>query len=275
MTRKPSLAALLVLASASALTLSQQIPVKCSVAHDAPVPPRPAGPHDARPVTEAEALAIDKAGRSQPGFLSIAEPENFDIIRHRIAEYAACADRSHCYWSDLQSQLDRASAELKRLVATRKPEEKVAMVLDIDETSLSSYCELQRQGFRHVGTESQYLEWLASPDASIAIPGTLALYNQALAANVSVFFITGRSHELAESTARNLRLAGYDHWSGLILRSEEERTTDITWYKSSHRAEIAKDHRIILSVGDQWSDLNGTPHAEVSVKLPNPFYFLP
>jgi hypothetical protein len=271
--RKPSLAALLVFAVAPALTLAQQIPVKCSVPHDLPVPPRPAGPHDAKPATEAAALEIDKTGRSQPGFLSMPEPENFGILRYHLAEYAACTDRSHCYWSDLQSQLDRASAELKRLVTTRKPNEKLAIILDIDETSLSSYCELLREGFGFINT--QYTEWLASPDASIAIPGTLALFNQALAANVSVFFITGRSHELTGSTARNLRLAGYDHWSGLILRSEEERTLDTTWYKSSHRAEIAKDHRIILSVGDQWSDLNGNPHAEVSVKLPNPFYFLP
>jgi hypothetical protein len=30
-----------------------------------------------------------------------------------------------------------------------------------------------------------------------------------------------------------------------------------------------------MSVGDQWSDLNGEPRAEISVKLPNPFYYLP
>ena len=273
MTRKSSLAALLVFAVAPALTLSQQIPVKCSVSHDLPNPPRPAGTHDTKSVTEAEALEIDKAGRSQPGFLSMPELENIGILRYRLAEYATCADRSHCYWSDLQSQLDRASAELKRLVPTRKPNEKLAMVLDIDETSLSSYCVLLREGFG--SSPAHYTEWLVSPDASIAVPGTLALYNQALAANVSVFFITGRPHSLAEATARNLRLAGYDHWSGLILRSEAELNLDTTWYKSSHRAEIARDYRIILSVGDQWSDLNGTPHAEVSVKLPNPFYFLP
>ena len=38
---------------------------------------------------------------------------------------------------------------------------------------------------------------------------------------------------------------------------------------------VAQGYRIILSVGDQWSDLNGDPKAEVSVKVPNPFYFLP
>jgi predicted secreted acid phosphatase len=47
-------------------------------------------------------------------------------------------------------------------------------------------------------------------------------------------------------------------------------------YKSAERRKIVeKGYHIVLSVGDQWSDLLGDPQAEVSVKLPNPFYFLP
>ena len=47
-------------------------------------------------------------------------------------------------------------------------------------------------------------------------------------------------------------------------------------YKSEERRRIVyQGYRIVLSVGDQWSDLLGEPKAEVSIKLPNPFYFLP
>jgi predicted secreted acid phosphatase len=47
-------------------------------------------------------------------------------------------------------------------------------------------------------------------------------------------------------------------------------------YKSLERKKIVeKGYTIVMSVGDQWSDLSGEPHAQVSVKLPNPFYFLP
>ena len=47
-------------------------------------------------------------------------------------------------------------------------------------------------------------------------------------------------------------------------------------YKSEERRRIAtKGYRIAMSVSDQWSDLLGEPKAEVSIKLPNPFYFLP
>jgi predicted secreted acid phosphatase len=47
-------------------------------------------------------------------------------------------------------------------------------------------------------------------------------------------------------------------------------------YKSEERKKIVDaGYRIVMSVGDQWSDLNGEPRAEISVKLPNPFYYIP
>jgi hypothetical protein len=37
----------------------------------------------------------------------------------------------------------------------------------------------------------------------------------------------------------------------------------------------AQGYRIVLNVGDQWSDLGGMPEAELSVKYPYPNYFIP
>jgi hypothetical protein len=60
------------------------------------------------------------------------------------------------------------------------------------------------------------------------------------------------------------------------LRNGGENLMSTIEYKSEERHRILdKGYRIVLSVGDQWSDLLGEPKAEVSVKLPNPFYFLP
>jgi hypothetical protein len=247
------------------------VPVTCSTAHDRISPTPPDAVKNSLP--KAEALEIEKEGRKHSGFLSMPEPENLGVEHYGISEYATCKDSAHCYWRDLQTQLDKASAELKRLVGTRKPGEKLAMVLDIDETSLSNYCEQSREGFGFVG--SVYNAYLMSTDASIPIPGTLALFNQARVADVDVYFITGRNNDQTKTTARNLRIAGYDKWSGLTLRNDHERNMDTTLYKSNERAKIAQDHRIILNVGDQWSDLNGPNGGEVSVKLPNPFYFIP
>lgn len=38
---------------------------------------------------------------------------------------------------------------------------------------------------------------------------------------------------------------------------------------------VQQGYRIALSVGDQFSDLRGKPAADYSVKLPNPFYYIP
>ena len=264
------LVCLLLVLPLAGLSQQVQIPVRCGHASDSPIPARPAPPRH----TEAEAEQINQAGRDERSFLSIDEPLNFGIVRYRIAEYSDCTGTHGCYWSDLASQTTRAQVELKRLIATRKPGEKLAIVLDIDETSLSSYCEERREAFGY--NQSAFEAWIVSPEASLPIPGTLELYNQALAAGVSVFFLTGRVHEQTEATARNLQAAGYKDWQGLILRDESERTMDTTKYKDSERKKIvAQGYRIILNMGDQWSDLNGEAKADISVKLPNPFYFLP
>jgi hypothetical protein len=34
-------------------------------------------------------------------------------------------------------------------------------------------------------------------------------------------------------------------------------------------------YTLALNAGDQWSDLKSTPEAELSVKYPDPYYFIP
>ncbi len=69
----------------------------------------------------------------------------------------------------------------------------------------------------------------------------------------------------AEGHAENLKAAGYLKWEGLAVD-----------YKSGERSKIvAQGNTLILNVGDQLSDLDGSPRAERPVKLPSPFYFIP
>ena len=238
--------------------------------------------HTVAPVpTSAQLEATLSSATADPSILSISEPANFGIARYRAQSYADCTGDSGCYWADLDAQTRRAEAQLDRLLAEhhaltpREAEtQKLAMVLDIDDTSLSSYCEQKHEDFGFVQT--MWTEWAVTPQAAVPIPGTLRLFNHARAAGVAVFFLTGRAHELTDATATNLRLAGFKDWQGLLLRSEAERQLPTIEYKSSERARlIAGGYKLILSVGDQWSDLLGTPKAESSVKLPNPFYYLP
>jgi phosphoglycolate phosphatase-like HAD superfamily hydrolase len=239
-------------------------------------PPVCPGVHaSAHRMTATAAKAEQVEGAKDPDALPSAEPmENFGIARYRLADYADCVGKGGCYWADLDAQYKRAEEALKVEAAGKKPGEKLAVVMDIDETSLSGYCEFEREDFGYIG--GTFNAWVVGPEAAVAIPGGVRLFNEAKADGVAVFFITGRPGAQTEATAKNLEAAGYHGWTGLALRDASELKMATIAYKSAERAKIAaKGYRIVLNVGDQWSDLLGTPKADVSVKLPNPFYFLP
>lgn len=237
--------------------------------------------HSTAKPSSAEVQAVEAGATRDPSILPAHEPVNFGVLRYRLEEYADCSADQGCYWADLDAQTQRAVVELDRLLAlhhattaAETQRQHLALVLDIDETSLSAYCEEKREDYGFVA--EMFNRWVVSPAASVPIPGTLRLFRHARAAGVSVFFLTGRPHEQTEATARNLRAAGYGGWQGLILRSDIQRHIATTEYKSSERARLVADgYTLLLNVGDQWSDLLGTPRAEISVKLPNPFYYLP
>lgn len=164
---------------------------------------------------------------------------------------------------------ERSGAEKRGRAACRKP--KPALVLDIDETSLSNYQNISQTNFSNV------IAGLALGVARADDPPiepTLDLYRFARRKHVAVFFITGRPDNIPrvrEQTEANLTSAGYSGWAGLSLNPGG---LDTVPYKSGERAKIEdRGYRIVANVGDQESDLRGG-HADRAFKLPNPFYFI-
>jgi hypothetical protein len=227
-----------------------------------------------RPTAE-QIKATAEAGAADPSVLMAAEPvPNFGAERFRLADYAQCVGGGGCYWADLDAQTRRAEVMLDRVIATKKAGEKLAVVLDIDETSLTNYCEMVKEDYGYL--PGVYEKWLGSPESGMPIEGTLRLFKKARAAGLEVFFITGRADDLRKDTERNLGLAGFKGWKGLALRVGAQQHMKTAEYKSEERQKIVNaGYRIVLNMGDQWSDLNGTARGEMSVKLPNPSYYLP
>ena len=203
----------------------------------------------------------------------VSEPPNLSLLKTKLKSYHDCTCTCGCYTKALDLQAQRAIAFLERAAAHKKPGEKLALVLDIDETSLSNYQELVEADYGYVS--AQWNAWVESAKAP-AIPGTLRLYKRAQELGVAVFFITGRPDTQRAATESNLHNAGYDKWDGLTLRTPDQTSEATITYKSAARAEIVKQgYRPVLNVGDQFSDLKGTPFADYSVKLPDPFYYIP
>jgi putative acid phosphatase of HAD superfamily subfamily IIIB len=171
-----------------------------------------------------------------------------------------------------QKRKRRCSGKQKSRTAAKCRSLKLALVLDIDETSLSNYNCLSAADFKQATVAlAQCLAAASSP----AVAPTKALYDRAQAKHVAVFFITGRPKSIPgveQQTETNLKSAGYDKWQGLVLNPTLGGPT--IPYKSGARADIEKQgYRIVLNVGDQESDLAGG-HADRAFKLPNPFYFI-
>lgn len=287
---KRSLRAVLVLALSAGFAAAQapQVPT------DHYGPPTCPGIHIGHGLSVADATVEQEQGAQRSNALLAAEPmQNFALDRARLADYANCTVAGVCYWADLDAQYQRAEHALAAQVqlarqeaaAANEASPKLALVMDIDETTLSSYCEMQREDYGYVGP--MFNAWIVSPEAAVAIPGALRLFHEAQQAGVAVFFITGRpgvpdysaarpGPNQTEVTKANLQAAGFHDWAGLALRNGGENLMPTIAYKSSERQRIVdRGYRIVMSVGDQWSDLLGDPQATVDVKLPNPFYFLP
>ena len=161
----------------------------------------------------------------------------------------------------------KAKAKPKAKKSSITPPAKPAIVLDIDETSLSNYSGLVASGFSSAGTVVP-----AAAGTGTAIAPTLALYRDAREHGVAVFFITGRPSAISTITADNLTSVGYTQgWDDLEFKPSDQGTEA---FKAGARAAIeAKGYDIVLDLGDQESDLDGG-HADRDFKLPNPFYFI-
>jgi predicted secreted acid phosphatase len=208
-----------------------------------------------------------------------AQPPNLGDLKTQLGAYHDYGD----YDREIAAVIADAEAHvLARAKAVTKP----ALVLDIDETSLSNWAEMKADDYGYIAngdcviangvpaSPCGALQWDAS-GAATAIGPTLALFNLAKANGVAVFFITGRYETERGVTEQNLRKVGYDGWAGLAMRPTGSPSTPAAAFKAPERAKIqAQGFTIIANVGDQPSDLAGG-YAERGFLLPNPFYRIP
>jgi hypothetical protein len=240
---RASLAAIVLVATLTALE-----PVAVSAA-DCPAPREPR-----IPASEAPVLNIDKHKKQ--------------LLAYQAGNY----------WDDIALVIADARAYVERRAdQVRSP----AVVLDIDETSLSNWENIRDNNFGFIKggpcTQEPNLacgfdEWIHMAVAP-AIEPTRTLFNAMRARNISVFFITGRRSSQRDATLLNLDHAGFEGWTKLITRPDND-SGSIVPFKSGERAKIASaGYTIIATIGDQQSDIDGGS-AECGFKLPNPFYFI-
>ncbi|MDD3180737.1 MAG: HAD family acid phosphatase [Opitutaceae bacterium] len=207
------------------------------------------------------ALALAFAG------CTTVPPEPANLSEHK-AELLRYADSGR-YDTDIAAIAAKARAYVIHRAARRTPSERLALVLDIDDTALSNLPHMRTLDFGYV--PSAWHSWLARGEAP-AISPVLDVYRAAVAAGVSVFFVTSREESDRAGTESNLQKAGYKPYAGLVLLSAHNSGLTNAAFKTSARKRITEEgFTVIANIGDQESDLVGG-YAQRSFKLPNPFY---
>lgn len=201
---------------------------------------------------------------------SFAEPANLSQLKQTVEHYHDSGE----YQKELQDVVSKARQYLLQRIAVNaqsKTPQTLALVFDIDETTLSNYAHIYADQFAF--NQKKWDQDVLAANAP-AIEPVLSLYRLALQQHVAVFFVTGRTQRLTQATVANLKLAGYKHWTGLYAKPNDYKERSIAPFKIASRADIQqKGFTIVESIGDQASDLTGG-YAEKTYKLPNPYYYV-
>ncbi|MDQ2782593.1 MAG: hypothetical protein M3Y26_08690 [Actinomycetota bacterium] len=166
-----------------------------------------------------------------------------------------------------------------------------AVILDTDDTTLWTYD--MEVAAMHFNFDPVLQNVWVQDERFPATPHMVSLARVAQLAGCTVIGLTGRNDDQKAATLANLARVGYPaftaanfytKWTGVgtsqqpaYITCAAVKCTTIE-YKSQTRAHIeAKaggNYDIVANFGDQFSDLLGY-HADRTIKLPNPTYYLP
>jgi len=166
---------------------------------------------------------------------------------------------------EIEEVVSKASSQFE----TVKVNNSAVVIFDVDDTALSYY-ELDKSISFGYAPElwDRWVEEKTVP----AVRQVKNFYDFVIDKGFNVIFISGRKDYHYDGTIRNLLSVGYTQFDTLIVRGKVEYELDAIDYKSSKRKDLtAKGYKIVGTVGDQWSDLEG-PYHGIQVKIPNYIY---
>ncbi len=218
---------------------------------------------------------------------------NIDSVKKTIRTYYGAGDAGTAnptaspYISEMRSIVAQQGRYLDRAKqAAKRHHQRPAIVFDADDTTLWTYD--MEDAAMHFNFDSALQNTWVQEQRFPATPSMVEFVNRAARMGFAIFGITGRTDTQEEATVANLSKVGYTpfnaenfytKWSGTNPQPKyvtcAAKCTTVE-YKAGTRRHIEKDlgYDIVLSVGDQWSDLQGG-YADKVLKLPNPTYNLP
>jgi hypothetical protein len=214
------------------------------------------------------------------------EPANIGQVKNDVKAYYgdyldAAGKHHHSGTSRFVKDTKNVVSDAKRFLQQQLGRVKnPAIVLDVDDTAEVTFGWEAGNDFGFDPVKQQQ----AIDNGTFEANGpVLELSNWAVQHGVAVYFLTGRNELQGPQSLKNLANEGYPAPAGAFFKPKVTApgylpcglTCTTVQYKSGTRAHIeAAGAKIVLNVGDQFSDLEGG-HALRPVKLPNPMYSLP
>ncbi len=131
-----------------------------------------------------------------------------------------------------------------------------AVVLDVDETLLdnSKYQVWMMRANQSFSTKT----WnqFCAAQVSTAIPGAIEFAKYADSKGVKIFYVTNRGAETEKDTRENMQKLGFPMGGNVDTFLMQGEKPDWTGAKSTRRAAITKDYRVLLNIGDNFGDFD-------------------
>ena len=196
-------------------------------------------------------------------------PENLATLKKQVTEYYQTGAFEH----DVAQAVFPAKQYLKKRVKNNTDNQKLAVVFDIDDTCVTHYKDLKKIDY---GQTSAYIfNVILQHVTNSPIKPVRELFNYAKAHHVAIFLITGRPQADSSVTKKLLKASGYTGWTKLYLTPRGYHEKSAAYFKTAVRKQLTNaGYDIVLNLGDQVSDLTGG-YADMTVKVPNPLYFVP
>ncbi|GAB3248850.1 HAD family acid phosphatase [Kineosporia babensis] len=187
------------------------------------------------------------------------------------------------YLADVRSVLDDAQVWLGEYQVP----ERAAIVLDVDDTALSTYTYGAATDFAGWHDVHPFAKYVMSCQMQ-AVAGVPEFAHWAAERGFALFYLTSRPDQIHQITLQNLLEQGYAEPAQLFCKPgtqpfpeylpalvEGTSSHSTVAFKTATRAHLqAQGYDVIANIGDQQSDLEGA-YARRTFKLPNRMYLLP
>uniref|UniRef100_A0A453QF42 Acid phosphatase 1 n=1 Tax=Aegilops tauschii subsp. strangulata TaxID=200361 RepID=A0A453QF42_AEGTS len=151
---------------------------------------------------------------------------------------------------------------------------KEVWVFDVDETTLSNLPYYATHGFGATPYNWTSFQEYARQASAPALPETKRLYNKLLSVGIKPVILTGRREAQRTATITNLRRQGFSGSMAVLLKPAEFKGSSVTFKSGERQKLLDAGYVIVGNIGDQWSDILGTPEGARTFKLPDPMYYI-